>query len=119
MSGVSPSPGTLARLVANPHSVEQKPEHKPAKKLPDNAHEMNPIMLLNQMRPGSYYEEVCKSGNPPNVKFTFRCVVDGQNFSGTGTSKKVARKHAAYAACQAVLEIKYSQEVLLEIAQQS
>lgn len=59
-------------------------EHKPAKKLPDKPEEMNPITLLNQMKPSATFEEISKIGNPPNVKFTFQVVVDGQNYCGCG-----------------------------------
>lgn len=59
-------------------------EKKPAKKIPDTAATMNPIMLLNQMHPGAVYEEVCKIGNPPNVLFKIKCTVNEQVFIGTG-----------------------------------
>lgn len=52
--------------------------------MPDNPETMNPLMLINQMLPHAQYEELGKSGDPPNVVFSFRCTVDGQSFVGTG-----------------------------------
>lgn len=57
-------------------------EKKPAKKMPENAASMNPIVLLNQMQPNAVYEE---SGSPPNLFFTIQCTVGGgHTFTGTG-----------------------------------
>lgn len=58
---------------------------KPAKKLPENATTMNPIMLIHQMRPGvTTFHEASVSGTPPNVMFTFKCTVDNEEFVGCG-----------------------------------
>lgn len=62
----------------------QKPENRPAKKMPENPETMNPLMLINQMLPQAEFEEIGKSGDPPNIVFSFRCNVDGQSFLGTG-----------------------------------
>lgn len=62
----------------------QKPEIKPAKKMPENPETMNPLMLINQMLPHAQYEELGKSGDSPNIIFSFRCTIDGQSFVGTG-----------------------------------
>lgn len=59
-------------------------EKKPAKKLPDTATTMNPIMLLNQMYPNVLYEEASKTGNPPNIVFTIKCIVGSDVFLGSG-----------------------------------
>lgn len=59
-------------------------EPKKAKKMPDNPHTMNPLMLMNQMLPGCVWEEVGKSGSPPNVLFTFQVTVGDKRFTGSG-----------------------------------
>ncbi|KAF2879447.1 hypothetical protein ILUMI_26727 [Ignelater luminosus] len=89
-------------------------EKKPAKKLPETAATMNPIMLLNQMHPNAVYEEVAKSGNPPNVQFTIKCTIGGEVFFGTGSTKKGARKMSAFAACRKLLGIEYAPAFLEE-----
>lgn len=57
---------------------------RPAKELPANPHLMNPVMLLNQMKPGTTYEDVAKEGNSPYTVFTVRTTVDGHDFYGKG-----------------------------------
>lgn len=52
--------------------------------MPDNPETVNPLMMVNQMLPLASFEEIGKSGNPPNVVFSYRCNVDGQSFVGTG-----------------------------------
>lgn len=65
-------------------SLQTQPEQKPAKRLPENAALMNPIMLLNQMHPAAKYEELGKAGAPPHVTFTIKCIVGAQSFIGNG-----------------------------------
>ncbi|XP_044272846.1 double-stranded RNA-specific editase 1-like isoform X2 [Tribolium madens] len=89
----------------------QLPQNRPAKKMPENAAHMNPLMLLNQMMPHVQFEELGRTGNPPNVIFTFKCTIDGQSFSGTGPNKKSAKKMAAFAVCHKILGIQYPPEV--------
>lgn len=60
------------------------PEKKPAKKMPPNPEQMNPIMLLNQMVPHAEYIELSKAGNPPNIVFTYKCSANGKSFIGRG-----------------------------------
>lgn len=77
-------------------------DKRPAKKLPEKAAEMNPIMLLNQMRPNAVYEDAGTVGLPPNVHFTVNCTVGDEVFHGSASTKKVARRLAAFAACTKV-----------------
>lgn len=77
-------------------------DKRPAKKLPEKAAEMNPIMLLNQMRPNAVYEDAGTVGLPPNVHFTVNCTVGEEVFHGSASTKKVARRLAAFAACTKV-----------------
>ncbi|KAF5284369.1 hypothetical protein FQR65_LT13586 [Abscondita terminalis] len=89
-------------------------EKKPAKKLPDLANTMNPVMLLNQMLPSAAFEELAKEGNPPHILFTVKCVVGNDTFYGTGTTKKAARRMCAFAACRHILGIQYPPAFLEE-----
>lgn len=106
--------------------------NKPAKKLPENAAQLNPLMLLNQMLPAAKFEEVGRTGVAPNLIFTFRCSVENQTFIGTGMffnvflfkymyvyltnhfvgpNKKSAKKMAAFGVCSAILKVQYPPEV--------
>ncbi|KAK9737739.1 Double-stranded RNA binding motif [Popillia japonica] len=93
-------------------SIQGQPEQKPAKKLPENAALMNPIMLLNQMHPSAKYEELGKTGAPPHIQFTIKCIVGNQSFVGTGPNKKAARKQATFEACKTLLGIQYPPDIL-------
>ncbi|KAJ8949345.1 hypothetical protein NQ314_008265 [Rhamnusium bicolor] len=76
-------PGPLNTSV---NSEKPQHENKPAKKMPANPETMNPLMLLNQMLPQAQFEEIGKSGNPPNVTYSYRCNVEELSFIGTGTN---------------------------------
>lgn len=83
---------------------------RPAKQLPANAELMNPVMLLNQMRPGVVYEDHEKEGTPPAMTFTVKAVCDDEDFFGKGNNKKIARKNCAYAACSKIFNIQYPEQ---------
>ena len=54
------------------------------KKIPENPTERHPVMLLNQLRPGTLYVEQSRSGVAPNITFIMGCTVDGKEYIGTG-----------------------------------
>lgn len=87
-----------------------KMDARPSRKMPDNPETVNPLMMMNQMLPHAEWEELPKVGTTPAV-FSFKVTVDGKSFTGTGSSKKVAKKMAAYAACHHVLNILYPADV--------
>ncbi|KAG5895894.1 hypothetical protein JTB14_000508 [Gonioctena quinquepunctata] len=95
--------------------VPENHENKPAKKMPPNPETINPLMLVNQMLPQAQFEEIGKSGNPPNVIFSFRCNVNDQSFVGTGPNKKAAKRLAAFGACHKVLGVNYPSDVYVPI----
>ncbi|XP_044759222.1 double-stranded RNA-specific editase B2-like [Coccinella septempunctata] len=94
----------------NVNKKEEPKKINSARKLPENAATINPVMIINQMYPLASFDEVEQVGNPPNIVFTIQCNVDGQSFKGTGSSKKAAKKLAAYAACHTLLGIVYPPE---------
>ncbi|KAL3273752.1 hypothetical protein HHI36_015180 [Cryptolaemus montrouzieri] len=86
-------------------------ELKPAKKLPENAASMNPLMVIHQMYPNTQFEELPQTGAPPNAVFNMKVTLEGKVFTGSGTSKKLAKKNAAFVACNTVLGIQYPKEL--------
>ncbi|KAL3278648.1 hypothetical protein HHI36_016185 [Cryptolaemus montrouzieri] len=90
---------------------EPRPTKKPSKKLPPNANLMNPLMLLNQMIPHAHFEELPNVFNGHYPTFKYKCTVDGQEFLGTGSSKKVAKRRTAFEVCKTVLGIEYPPEI--------
>lgn len=69
-----------------PALTKNRPEPKPSteKQLPPNAADIHPVMLLNQMRPGTTYTEVGRIGTPPNIQFTLGVEINGCTYTGTG-----------------------------------
>ena len=63
------------------------PKPPTEKALPPNALEIHPVMLLNQMRPGTTYNEVGRVGNPPNIQFTLGVEINGVTYTGAGMFK--------------------------------
>ncbi|XP_014230354.1 double-stranded RNA-specific editase 1 isoform X1 [Trichogramma pretiosum] len=80
------------------------------KELPPNATLIHPVMLLNQMRPGVTYNEVCRVGNPPNTMFTLGTEIDGKEYTGAAKNKKDAKKMAAKSALLALYNLTYPEE---------
>ncbi|XP_039292321.1 double-stranded RNA-specific editase 1 isoform X2 [Nilaparvata lugens] len=69
----------------------------PMKKIPDDAHKKHPVLMLNQLIPGLQYQERM-DGHLPNATFVFSLSIEGQLFTGSGTTKKEAKKECAKAA---------------------
>lgn len=86
-------------------------QNRAAAKIPENAATLNPLMLMNQVLPSAQFEELDRSGTPPNIIFTFKCTVDKETFIGSGPAKKIAKKMAAFAACSKILKIQYPADV--------
>ncbi|CAH1135582.1 unnamed protein product [Ceutorhynchus assimilis] len=88
---------------------------KPAKKMPDHPETMNPLMLVHQMLPNAVWEEVGKTGNPPNIIFQMKVTIGNKSFSGTGSNKKMAKRMAAFTACHELLNVTYPSEVWMPL----
>ena len=58
----------------------------------------NPVMLLNEFRPGVKYELISESGESHSKNFIMSVMVDGQSFYGSGYTKKLAMVEAAQSA---------------------
>ncbi|CAI9725040.1 double-stranded RNA-specific editase 1 isoform X2 [Octopus vulgaris] len=65
----------------------------------------NPVMILNELRPGSKYEFVSESGESHTKTFVMQITVDGIDFEGTGRNKKQAKARAAQAALAQVFNM--------------
>lgn len=61
-------------------------EQRPSKKMPADAANMNPVMLVNQMLPNVVFEQVddIRSVASPNPHFTYKCTIDNKTFNGSG-----------------------------------
>ncbi|XP_070174973.1 double-stranded RNA-specific editase 1-like isoform X2 [Littorina saxatilis] len=76
--------------------------------VPAQAGEKNPVMILNEMRPGLKYEFVSETGKSHSKSFVMSVEVDGQKFEGSGRNKKIAKSRAAQAALIKVFGLEFS-----------
>ncbi|XP_078085092.1 double-stranded RNA-specific editase 1-like isoform X1 [Mustelus asterias] len=65
----------------------------------------NPVMILNELRPGLKYEFVSESGESHAKNFIMSVTVDGQAFEGSGRNKKLAKARAAQATLQTLFNM--------------
>ena len=69
----------------------------------------NPVMILNELRPGLKYDFVSESGESHAKNFVMSVMVDAQNFQGSGRNKKLAKARAAQAALSALFNLQLDQ----------
>ncbi|KAI3365930.1 hypothetical protein L3Q82_009694 [Scortum barcoo] len=69
----------------------------------------NPVMILNELRPGLKYDFVSESGESHSKNFVMSVTVDAQNFQGYGRNKKLAKARAAQAALSALFNMQLDQ----------
>uniref|UniRef100_A0A669EDJ6 Adenosine deaminase RNA specific B1a n=1 Tax=Oreochromis niloticus TaxID=8128 RepID=A0A669EDJ6_ORENI len=69
----------------------------------------NPVMFLNEVRPGLKYDFMSESGESHAKNFVMSVTVDSQNFQGSGRNKKLAKTRAAQAALSALFKIQLDQ----------
>lgn len=84
--------------------------------LPDDWETMHPSTLLCMMRPGLTYQDLGTVGVKPNESQNVSVTVDGQEFKGSGRSKKLARRNAAVAVCNKLFGTNFVLEGLVAVS---
>ncbi|XP_034021477.1 double-stranded RNA-specific editase 1-like isoform X1 [Thalassophryne amazonica] len=69
----------------------------------------NPVMILNELRPGLKYDFVSESGESHAKNFVMSVTVDAQMFEGSGRNKKLAKARASQAALSALFNMQLDQ----------
>ncbi|KAF3842883.1 hypothetical protein F7725_001732 [Dissostichus mawsoni] len=69
----------------------------------------NPVMILNELRPGLKYDFVSESGESHAKNFVMSVTVDTQTFEGSGRNKKLAKARAAQAALSTLFNMQLDQ----------
>ncbi|XP_069850923.1 double-stranded RNA-specific editase 1 isoform X2 [Dipodomys merriami] len=69
----------------------------------------NPVMILNELRPGLKYDFLSESGESHAKSFVMSVVVDGQFFEGSGRNKKLAKARAAQSALATIFNMHLDQ----------
>ena len=83
-------------------SQGQGKQNGPSPKKPKSSVPKNALMVLNETIPGLSYNVLSQSGPVHAPTFTISVEIDGQTFTGSGTSKKAARLATAQSACNAL-----------------
>lgn len=76
--------------------------------LPSQPNGKNPVMILNEIRPGTKYEFVSETGESHSKNFVMSVTVDGETFQGSGRNKKMAKARAAQAALQKIFNLEFT-----------
>ncbi|XP_041458711.1 double-stranded RNA-specific editase 1-like [Lytechinus variegatus] len=84
--------------------VEQG-QNSPLAKKKEQPSGKNPVMILNELKPGQKYEIIEETGQSHSKSFTMSLTIDGKNFQGTGRNKKLAKQRAAQAALIALFDM--------------
>ncbi|XP_072851156.1 double-stranded RNA-specific editase 1 isoform X5 [Pogona vitticeps] len=69
----------------------------------------NPVMILNELRPGLKYEFLSESGESHAKNFVMAVSVDGHTFQGSGRNKKLAKARAAQSALASLFNMHLDQ----------
>ncbi|XP_061082908.1 double-stranded RNA-specific editase 1 isoform X2 [Conger conger] len=92
-----------------PPSLAPPPLPAPAAFSPPPSGGKNPVMILNELRPGLKYDFVSESGESHAKNFVMSVTVDAQSFEGSGRNKKLAKARAAQAALSALFNMQLDQ----------
>ncbi len=76
--------------------------------LPSQPAGKNPVMILNEIRPGTKYEFVSETGESHSKCFVMSVTVDTETFQGSGRNKKMAKARAAQAALQKIFNLEFT-----------
>ncbi|XP_069119891.1 double-stranded RNA-specific editase 1-like isoform X2 [Argopecten irradians] len=89
--------------------MEQNGSSKPKRKsaIPAQPDGKNPVMILNELRPGLKYEYVGERGESHAKSFEMSVTVDGEVFTGSGRNKKMAKSRAAQAALTKIFHLEF------------
>lgn len=83
------------------------PKRKKVVNVPEKTDGKNPLMILNEMRPGLKYEFESEQGESHSKKFVMSVMVDNEKFEGSGRNKKIAKARAAQAALQKIFQLQF------------
>jgi len=91
--------------------IQQAVAHTPVQSVA-NPGSKNPVMILNELRPGITYECIGESGDAHTKSFTMQITVmnlqdQPENFQGAGRNKRIAKSHTAQAALQKIFNLEF------------
>ncbi|XP_038131860.1 double-stranded RNA-specific editase 1-like [Cyprinodon tularosa] len=86
-------------------NLPQRPNPPTPPALSSATSSKNPVMTLNELRPGLKYDFVSESGESHSKNFVMLVRVDGQKFQGSGRNKRLAKARAAQAALSSLFHL--------------
>lgn len=103
-TGFSPFEGNAGDKLASPEN--STPTEELRKPQPQNqTQHKNPLMMLNEMRPGLHYKLESEEGQSHSKLFVMSVNVEGTDYKGQARNKKLAKARAAQAVLSAVYNI--------------
>lgn len=91
------------------NGMAPSPNWRPPFKIPEpSPQEKNPVMVLNELRPGVEYVMLSETGEAHCKRFTMSVTVEGKTFEGTGQSKRSAKAASAKAALMGIYNMNFS-----------
>ncbi|KAJ1527812.1 hypothetical protein ONE63_007758 [Megalurothrips usitatus] len=109
----SPAPAPCSPKVSNASSISVNSTVSPGSdlksKIPNNASEMDPVMLLNQLVPNSKFSELARDVRSGSTLFTLSVDFNGSSYHGSATKKKIAKKLCAKSALKS-LGVQYADD---------
>ena len=78
------------------------------KKAKISASDKNPVMLLNELRPGLKYDVEECGDSPATKRFVMTVTIDEKIFEGSGASKKLAKQACARMALTALYNLSFT-----------
>ena len=97
------SPGNIE--IKEEESVQPPAKKtKPAKRFSLG---QNPLMTLNEVKPGLSWECSETGHSPATKKFCMKVLIDGEKFEGSGASKKLAKQAAARTVLSKLYKIQF------------
>ncbi|KAJ8306832.1 hypothetical protein KUTeg_014916 [Tegillarca granosa] len=104
---VSKEDGEDVTITTEQNGTTNMPKRKKVVNVPEKTDGKNPLMILNEMRPGLKYEFESEQGESHSKKFVMSVVVDNEKFEGSGRNKKIAKARAAQAALQKIFQLQF------------
>ncbi|KAH8289582.1 hypothetical protein KR054_007448, partial [Drosophila jambulina] len=110
-ANASATPAAGGDATAPPAPLPPKEKKPPVRsELPNGWESLHPATILCIMRPGITYVDYGTSGDKPNVMQHLGIVVDDQEFTASGRSKKIARRNVAVSVCNTLFGTNFSFE---------
>ena len=103
-----PAKGTNGNTAAPSVTTPPQPQLSAPRTLATQPAGKNPVMILNEIRPGTKYDFVSEAGESHSKNFVMSVTVDGETFEGSGRNKKLAKSRAAQAALQKLFNLHFN-----------